>query len=110
MVYNYPLSSISLSAASLVAFQSRRTFANAASAEKENEVKSILQRMEPDALAFRDELERVHSARCETKTLTECAKNNFNDCSSSFPTASCMKADELVISACGDGVSCNGEC
>lgn len=66
--------------------------------------------MESDTLAFRDELERVYSARCDTKTLTECAESNFNDCSSTFPGQQCMKADELVISTCGDGVSCNGEC
>jgi len=82
-------------------------FANAASADKEREVKSILQRMESDALAFRDEMERVYSARCETKTLTECSQSNYNDCSSTFPNQKCMKADELVISNCGDGESCN---
>ena len=86
------------------------SLANATSLDKEDEVKSILRRMESDVLAFRDELDCVYSARCETKTLTECTKNNFNDCSSTFPNQQCMKADELVISACGDGVSCNGEC
>ncbi|KAL7540189.1 hypothetical protein ACHAXR_009925 [Thalassiosira sp. AJA248-18] len=95
-----------LSVASLIASYSH-PFANAASADKENEVKSILQRMESDTLAFRDEIERVYSARCDTKTLTDCGKSNFNDCSSSLPGQQCMKADELVISRCGDGVSCN---
>ena len=98
-----------LSAASLLAPSSHLPFANAVSAEKENEVKSILQRMESDVLAFRDELERVYSTRCKIETLTECAGSNFNDCSSSFPNQQCMTADELVISTCGDGASCNGE-
>ena len=77
--------------------------ASAASDEKEDEVKSILQRMEADALEFRDEMERVYAARCETETLTDCAEANYNDCSSTFPSQRCMEADELVISACGDG-------
>lgn len=83
------------------------TFANAASVDRENEVKSILRRMESDALAFRDEIERVYSVRCETQTLTECFESNYNDCSSTFPNQKCMAVDELVISACGDGKSCN---
>ena len=94
---------------SLVAPHNHDLFANAASASKENEVKSILQKMETDVLAYRDEMERVYGARCETNTLTECAFSNFNDCSSVFPGQQCMKADELVFATCGDGKSCNGE-
>ena len=100
--------SLLLAAAFLLAY-SHRYLANAASFDKENEFRSILQRMETDVLAFRDEMERVYSARCETKTLTECAETNFNDCSSTFPSQQCAKADELVFSACGDGETCNGE-
>jgi len=85
----------------------RGSFAIAASADKENEVKSILQQMELDVLAFRDEIERAYSLRCETETLAECDQSNFNDCSSVFPNGQCMKAGELIISTCGDGVSCN---
>ncbi len=84
-------------------------FANAASADKENEVKSIYEWMESQALRFRDEMERVYAARCETQTLKECYKMNYNDCSSTFPNQVCMKADELVIATCGDGTSCNGK-
>jgi len=91
----------------LVATYSHGLFANAANAAKENEVKSILQQMETDVLAFRDEMERVYGARCEVNTLTECADSNFNDCSSVFPDQQCMNADELVIATCGDGKSCN---
>ena len=84
--------------------------ANAATTDaKENEVREILQRMESDALEFRDEIERMYRARCETKTLVDCGESNFNDCSSSFPGQVCMEANELVVMACGDGVSCNGE-
>jgi len=82
-----------------------------ASFDKENEVKSILQRMENDALSFRDEIERVYASRCNVETLEECANANFYDCASTFSKeAECMTKEELVISACGDGVSCNGEC
>jgi Mg-chelatase subunit ChlD len=85
------------------------TSSSAASFEKEQAVKVILQQMESDVLAFRDEMERVYAARCDTSTLTECSRNNFNDCSSTYPNQQCMAADELIISACGDGQSCNGQ-
>mmetsp|Transcript_17970 Transcript_17970/g.32529 ORF Transcript_17970/g.32529 Transcript_17970/m.32529 type:complete len:631 (-) Transcript_17970:1364-3256(-) len=83
-------------------------FCSASSLDRENEVKLIMQRMEYDVLAFRDEMERAYTARCDTPTLTECSENNFNDCSSTYPNQQCMKADELVVSSCGDGESCNG--
>jgi len=84
-------------------------YVNAASEEKENEVRDILQKMKSDALAFRDEIERVYSARCDTETLIQCEQNNFNDCSSTFPKQVCMQANELVVTACGDGITCNGK-
>ena len=84
-------------------------YVNAASEEKENEVRDILQKMKSDALAFRDEIERVYSSRCDTETLIQCEQNNFNDCSSTFPKQVCMQANELVVTACGDGVTCNGK-
>lgn len=94
------LSTATLAAASL-------PVADAASYDKENEVKFVLQRMESDVRDLRDEMERVYSSRCDTATLTQCSRSNYNDCSSTFPNQQCMKADELVISACGDGESCN---
>ena len=104
-------SSLLLSVAStLIATQYHDSFATAASIEKENEVREILQRMEADVLSFRDEIERSYSKRCETKTLIDCGESNFNDCSSTFPGQVCLKPDELVVSTCGDGQTCNGEC
>ncbi len=84
--------------------------ANAASTDKESELESIFQKLESDVRAFRDEIERVYGARCETETLTECYKSNFNVCESTFPNQQCLKADEFIMSTCGDGVGCNGEC
>ena len=110
MVHNKIPPTISLSAAALLALASPQQYsANAAIADKENEVESILNRMVSDALLFRDEIIRAYRLRCETETLTECARNNYNDCSSTFPNQQCMKKEELVVSACGDGESCNGE-
>ena len=83
--------------------------AGAASPEKEYQVQAIFEQMEADVLAFRDEMERVYAARCDTATLTECARGNYNDCSSTYPNQVCMEADELVLPTCGDGVDCNGE-
>ncbi|KAL7554285.1 hypothetical protein ACHAWF_017729 [Thalassiosira exigua] len=81
--------------------------ADAASPEKENQVKQILQRMESDVLAFRDVMEGLAASRCDAATLAECSQSNYNDCSSSYPNQVCMKADELVVEACGDGTTCN---
>ena len=92
----------------LIVIQYHAPFATAASIESEN--KEILQRMELDVLSWRNELESVYSKRCETKTLVECGGSNFNDCSSTFPGQVCLKQDELVISECGDGQTCNGKC
>jgi len=108
MIYKVISPALLSAASSLVAPYSLLSLADAASVEKENEVKTILQRMETDVLAFRDEIERVYGERCSTQTLNECANSNFYDCSSTFPSQQCMKADELVIAACGDGVECNG--
>mmetsp|Transcript_23735 Transcript_23735/g.40561 ORF Transcript_23735/g.40561 Transcript_23735/m.40561 type:complete len:737 (-) Transcript_23735:568-2778(-) len=76
-----------------------------ASDEKDAEVKSILDKIERDALDFRDEMKRAYYARCNAQTLSECEGGNFYDCASVFPNQQCMAVDELVVSACG---ACNG--
>jgi len=78
-----------------------------ATPEKEQQVKTILTRMEADCLAFRDEIEAAYSQRCSTDTLNQCARGNYNDCTSTFPNQICMDPSELVIQQCGDGRSCN---
>ena len=78
--------------------------------EQQNEVESILEGMQDEVKAFRDEIERVYKSRCDSQTLMECINNNYNDCSSTFPDQKCVKPDEFVVSDCGDGYSCNGEC
>ena len=78
--------------------------------DKESEVESIFLKLESDVRAFRDVIVQAHGARCETNTLEECKQGNFNDCDSTFPNQVCLRAEELVLSTCGDGVSCNGEC
>eukprot|EP00985_Skeletonema_marinoi_P003856 scaffold1678_cov123-Skeletonema_marinoi.AAC.4 len=74
-----------------------------ARADKENEVKLILQRIEEDTLKLRDEIEIAYGERCNTETLSQCSRGSFNGCSSVFPNQQCMEADELVIEACGGG-------
>ena len=78
-------------------------FAFAQGVNKENEVKLILQRIEKETLKFRDEIERTYGERCSTETLAQCSRSSYNSCSSVFPNQQCMKADELVIDACGGG-------
>jgi len=98
--------SVALVAASLIASQ-MNYFARAAIDEKEQDVAAVFRRMEALVLAFRDEMERVYSYRCDAATLAECYERNFNDCSSSYPNQQCMDANELVVPACGNGISCN---
>ena len=84
-------------------------YAYAATEVKENEVRNILQHMETDVVSLRNEIERVYQSRCDTDTLLTCNMANFNDCSSTFPGQVCMEVNELVVTACGDGISCNGK-
>lgn len=81
--------------------------ANAATFDKEQEVKTILERMSSDVLAFRDEIEAAYSQRCSTDMLSRCSRGNYNDCSSTFPNQMCMDPSELVMQQCGNGQSCN---
>mmetsp|Transcript_33117 Transcript_33117/g.70581 ORF Transcript_33117/g.70581 Transcript_33117/m.70581 type:complete len:759 (+) Transcript_33117:360-2636(+) len=96
------------SAAVLIAVARHSLIADAASLEKENEVKQILKRMESDVLAFRDAMEDLVASRCDAATLAECSRSNYNDCSSTYPGQMCMNAEDLVVPACGiGGSSCN---
>ncbi|KAL3826889.1 hypothetical protein ACHAXA_000857 [Cyclostephanos tholiformis] len=91
-----------------LAVGSLQLLASMASTDKESEVESIFLKLESDVRTFRDEIERAYNARCETKTLAECHKGNFNDCFSMYPNQQCLKADEFALSTtCGVGVSCN---
>jgi len=92
----------------ILASDSLQLFVKAATfTDKESEVESIFSKLESDARAFRDEIERANVARCETNTLEECYQGNFNDCDSTFPNQVCLRPEELVNSTCADGVKCN---
>jgi hypothetical protein len=105
-----PFPPILLAAATVLFFSRPRRFAAAqATLEQQNDVELILERMEDEAKAFRDEIERVYTSRCDSETLNECVKKNYNDCWSKFPNEKCVEPDEFVMSDCGDGYSCNGE-
>ncbi|KAL3787479.1 hypothetical protein HJC23_001129 [Cyclotella cryptica] len=72
------------------------------------ELESILSEMEVSVLAFRDHIERVYQSRCDPAALAECAKGNFDDCSSIYPHSQCMDVTRLIDSACNnDGNNCN---
>ena len=90
----------------------RGFYAQAASAEAEARVSEILSKMQGDALAFRNEVERAHAGRCSAETLSACYMGSSSDCSSVFPGQVCMEPGEAVIAACagsGDG-SGDGAC
>ena len=72
------------------------------------EAESVLAKMESIARGVRDDLEIAHSARCDPVILTECASQNYNDCSSKFPQPQCgLEFDEKSPpSEC----SCGSEC
>jgi hypothetical protein len=89
---------------SLFLFAEAMQAANAGSDEAE----SVLAKMESIARGVRDDLEIAHSARCDPVILTECASQNYNDCSSKFPQPQCgLEFDEKSPpSEC----SCGSEC
>lgn len=82
------------------------------SSQNENEVKAILREMQADALAFRDEMERLAPSRCDGETLSNCARGNYNDCTSAYPGGRCVEPGELAVAACGgdDGASSSASC
>mmetsp|Transcript_24982 Transcript_24982/g.51235 ORF Transcript_24982/g.51235 Transcript_24982/m.51235 type:complete len:770 (-) Transcript_24982:208-2517(-) len=81
---------------------------SAADTDKEKEIafQAILQRMEQKVLALRDEFERVYQFRCDTNTLDQCGRNNYNDCYSSYPDAECAAGDEYFEIKCENGETC----
>ncbi len=97
-----------LSSLALLLFVSpSRQFATAQTLEqKMDDVESILIKMEDEAKAFRYEMERVYRSRCDSQTLNECFRNNYNDCTSTFPNQQCA----FVMPHCGDTpTSCSGK-
>ena len=84
-----------------------RQFATAQTLEqKMDEVESILIKMEDEVKAFRYEMERVYTSHCDSQTLNECLRNNYNDCMSTFPNQQCA----FVMPHCGDTpTSCAGK-
>ena len=74
--------------------------------QKMNEVESILFKMEDEVKAFRYEMESNYRSRCDSQTLNECLRNNYNDCMSTFPNQQCA----FVMPHCGDTpTSCAGK-
>jgi len=78
---------------------------DAATLEQEIEFKAVLERMESDVLALRDEIERVYQYRCDLSTLDDCGYNNYNDCSSTYPIEECIVQNDYALQ-CGDGKAC----
>mmetsp|Transcript_15592 Transcript_15592/g.30897 ORF Transcript_15592/g.30897 Transcript_15592/m.30897 type:complete len:723 (+) Transcript_15592:115-2283(+) len=78
---------------------------HSATIEQENNFKNVLEKMESDVLALRDEIERVYQYRCNLSTLNSCGYSNYNDCTSSYPNEACVSEDEFVIN-CGEGMAC----
>ena len=90
----------------LFAASSSRQFANALTRDQENEAKGILEKMEEEAMALRDKLEEVYIKRCDIETYSSCDRNNYNDCSSAFPSKKCT----FRMPQCGDSPTrCDGE-
>jgi len=96
-----------MSAAGLVfAASSSRQFATAQTLDQENKVENILLAMEVDVKAFREQLEKVYTKRCDSQTFSSCIRKNYNDCSSAFPNKQCTYSKPH----CGDShTRCDGE-
>lgn len=65
----------------------------------ENSVVSTLKQIESVAFAIRDELENAYSARCDAETLAGCDGQNFNSCSSKFPSPYCANPSDHGFSS-----------
>ena len=88
----------------LFAASSSRQFANALTIEQE--AVGILEKMEYDVKAFRDKLEEVYKKRCDSQTFSSCIRENYNDCSSAFPSKKCT----FPMPKCGDSPTrCDGD-
>lgn len=75
----------------------------------ESEFEELLQKMENDVLELAHEAEQTYQDRCLPETLDSCYDNNYEECMSEYPDASCPGGIELRIPACGDGTDkCGG--
>ena len=89
----------------LFAASSSRRLATAYT-DQENNVISILEDMEKEAMDLRDILEEVYKQRCEPQTHSSCIRSNYNDCSSAFPGQKCT----FRKPQCGNSPTrCDGE-
>ncbi|KAL3768132.1 hypothetical protein ACHAWU_002690 [Discostella pseudostelligera] len=70
-------------------------------------VKVIFDHFATVAKDLRDEIELVYKERCDYGTLSDCDRNNYNDCSSEFPNPQCFDEENfnLTSSECECGIN-----
>lgn len=71
-------------------------------------VKVIFDHFATVAKDLRDEIELVYKERCDYGTLSDCDRNNYNDCSSEFPNPQCF--DEENFNLTSSECECGSEC
>lgn len=62
-------------------------------------VDDLFAKMETDVLELALEAEKAYAVRCST-SLENCARMNYDECSSEYPNLSCP-ATELTVEPCG---------
>lgn len=62
-------------------------------------VDDLFAKMEADVLELAMEAEKAYSVRCST-SLDNCARRNYDECSSEYPNLSCPATD-LTVEGCG---------
>lgn len=65
----------------------------------EKELDDLMAKMEADVVALARQVELLHKDRC-SGALSGCNQNNFDECLSYFPNATCDPASDLTIPAC----------
>ena len=66
----------------------------------ESELNAMLSKIEDDVLEFATEMEALYNERCSVKTRDECAKSNYEECSTLFPDQTCISGSILERPEC----------
>ena len=67
----------------------------------------VVSKMEQDILELASQVEALYQERCDTELLARCTQGNYHECQSELPTQQCLGGEDLVLEACGDGMTCS---
>jgi hypothetical protein len=67
---------------------------------------ALIASMESDAIELARQVELLYQNRCNEVSLRQCARGNYDECTSLYPNQTCPGGQDLNVAQCGDGVSC----